>query len=119
MRNLKRKHSRAPHQLPLAKTSDSDDESPTASESDNDSPRKVPLTHVKGRAAGDPLPTSGGAPKFYGTLSTSGLIRIDCENYPAHWQEIQLPDEVVQAWKEHRSKKVKEEVCSRRFIGWC
>ncbi|KAL3153155.1 hypothetical protein ABBQ38_011908 [Trebouxia sp. C0009 RCD-2024] len=67
------------------------------------SPEKVPLTHIRGRAAGDP--TSGGAPEFCGTLSTDGLIRIDSANYPAHWQEIQLPEEVVLAWKEYRSKK--------------
>lgn len=76
--------------------------------SDAESPKKVPLTHIRGRAAGDALPTGSGTPQFCGTLSTSGLIRIDCENYPAHWQEIQLPDEVVQAWKECRIKKAKE-----------
>ena len=74
----------------------------------DNSPRRVPLTHIRGRAAGDLMGSS--APKFCGTLSTDGLIRIDCENYLAHWQEIQLPEEVVQAWKEYRSKKAKEEV---------
>lgn len=72
----------------------------------DDSPSKIPLTHIRGRAAGD----GRGAPKFCGTINTDGLVRIDCENYPAHWQEIQLPEEVVQAWKEYKSKKVKEEV---------
>ncbi len=57
---------------------------------------KVALPYIRGRAAG--ACTGGGAPKFVGTLSESGRIRIDCENYPEHWQEIQLPDEVVRAW---------------------
>ncbi|KAL0032020.1 hypothetical protein WJX77_000895 [Trebouxia sp. C0004] len=59
----------------------------------------------KAEQQGDPI--LGGAPEFCGSLSTNGLIRIDCNNYPAHWQEIQLPEEVVLAWKEYRSKKVK------------
>ncbi|KAL3158970.1 hypothetical protein ABBQ32_011368 [Trebouxia sp. C0010 RCD-2024] len=68
--------------------------------------QKVPLTNIRGRAAGDPLfLISGAPPEFCGTLSVDGLIRIDCNNYPAHWQEIQLPEEVVLAWKEYRSQK--------------
>ncbi len=27
-------------------------------------------------------------------------LRIHSPNYPAHWQEIQLPDEVVSAWRQ-------------------
>lgn len=53
------------------------------------------LQHIRGRAAGD----GTGRPKFTGTLSPEGLIRIDCENYPAHWQEIQLPEAVVKLMK--------------------
>ena len=37
--------------------------------------RKVPLTNIRGRAAGDSI--LGGAPEFCGRLSTDGLIRID------------------------------------------
>ncbi|KAL0037022.1 hypothetical protein WJX77_009649 [Trebouxia sp. C0004] len=59
----------------------------------------------KAEQQGDPI--LGGAPEFSGSLSTNGLIRIDRNDYPAHWQEIQLPEEVVLAWKEYRSKKVK------------
>lgn len=58
----------------------------------------------------------GGAPEFCGSLSTNGLIRIDCNKYPAHWQEIQLPEEVVPAWKEYISKKVKAAVSA--FVGF-
>ena len=60
----------------------------------------------------------GGAPKFCGTLSTDGLIRIDCDNYPAHWQEIQLPEEVVLAWKEYRSKKSSRVVSEDVLMGF-
>ena len=44
------------------------------------------LTHIKGRAAG--ARDEPGATKFTGTISETGRIRIDCDNYPEHWQEI-------------------------------
>ncbi|DBA80493.1 TPA: hypothetical protein ACH3X1_007765 [Trebouxia sp. C0004] len=68
----------------------------------------------KAEQQGDPI--LGGAPEFSGSLSTNGLIRIDRNDYPAHWQEIQLPEEVVLAWKEYRSKKVKAAVSA--FVGF-
>ena len=52
------------------------------------------IDSIRGRPAGKPDQT-GGSPKFVGSLSPDGLIRIDCLNYPEHWQEIQLPDEVM------------------------
>ncbi|KAL3130211.1 hypothetical protein ABBQ38_008510 [Trebouxia sp. C0009 RCD-2024] len=55
-----------------------------AQEAGDDAQRKVPLTNIRGRAAGDIL--LGGAPEFCCSLSTDGLIRIDSTNYPAHWQ---------------------------------
>ena len=81
-----------------------------------DSPKKVPLANIRGRAAGNPI--LGGAPEFCGTLSTDGLIRIDCDIYPAHWQEIQLPEEVVLAWKEYRSKKSSRVVSEDVLMGF-
>ena len=57
----------------------------------------IELPRVRGRATGarDGPP---GRPKFTGTIDEEGRIRIDCENYPEHWQEIQLPEEWVLAY---------------------
>lgn len=67
------------------------------------------LTHIKGRAAGACNGT--GPPKFTGTISCDGRIRIDCDNYPEHWQEIQLPEKWVEAYKAYnkRSREVTPE----------
>lgn len=70
------------------------------SDEDERPPREVVLRHIKGRAAGT-ASGQGGRPRFTGTLNQDGLIRVDCENYPEHWQEILLPDQVVDAWAKH------------------
>ena len=68
------------------------------------------LTQIRGRAAG----AGSGAPKFQGTLSGDGVIRIDCQNYLEHWQEIHLPEEVVTAWREYRIKHIREQAAGER-----
>ena len=39
------------------------------------------------------------APKFTGTINEEGRIRVYYENYPEHWQEIQLPTQWVLAYQ--------------------
>lgn len=60
------------------------------------------LTHIKGRATG--ACDGPGRPKFTGTISSDGRIRIDCDNYPEHWQEIQLPERWVEAYKAYNER---------------
>ena len=59
------------------------------------------LSYIRGRAAGACHGLSG-RPRFTGTINEEGRIRIDCENYPEHWQEIQLPQEWVLAYQAHQ-----------------
>ena len=59
------------------------------------------LSYIRGRAAGACHGPSS-RPKFTGTINEDGRIRIDCENYPEHWQEIQLPEEWVLAYQAHQ-----------------
>ena len=55
------------------------------------------LLHTRGRAPGA-CDGRSGHPRFTGTISEEGRVRIDCENYPEHWQEFQLPEEWVLAY---------------------
>ena len=74
----------------------------------HDSPYRVLVTvamshellHIKGRAAGA-CDGRSGRPRFTGTIDKEGRVRIDCENYPEHWQEFQLPEEWVLAYHAH------------------
>ena len=59
------------------------------------------LPRIRGRASGA-CHGPPGCPKFTGTIDEEGRIRIDCENYPEHWQEIQLPEEWVLAYQAHQ-----------------
>ena len=59
------------------------------------------LPRIKGRAAGA-CHGPPGRPKLTGTIDEEGRIRIDCDNYPEHWQEIQLPSQWVLAYQAHQ-----------------
>lgn len=73
----------------------------------------IPLGKIRGRPAGQPI-NSGGSPKWVGIVRENGTIRIDCENYPEAWMEIDIPEEIMQAWIEHRSRVPKE---NQELIG--
>ena len=61
------------------------------------------LKYVRGRAAGV-CDGPDGHPKFCGTITEDGRIRIDCHNYPEHWQEAQLSMEWVQAYEAYKKR---------------
>ena len=46
------------------------------------------------------------APKFTGTINEEGRIRVYCENYPEHWQEIQLPTQWVLAYQAYQKNLI-------------
>ncbi len=53
----------------------------------------IQIESIRGQPVG--AADGPGSPKFVGTINSDRLLRIDCENYPEHWQEIQLPVDVV------------------------
>jgi len=59
------------------------------------------LPFVRGRATGV---GEDGVPEFRGVINSNGLVRIDCLNYPEHWQELQLPPMWVKAWKQYTER---------------
>lgn len=60
----------------------------------------LPLCSIRGRPCGKA--ENNEMPQWVGILRENGKIRIDCENYPESWIEIDLPEEVLRAWRQIR-----------------